>query len=152
LAGGNATTATIYSNRLYDYAVRVPNQYRVEYDQPPSPDHGFSLLLGGDRRVTVFADYDTFEDGSAIRALQRSLGYEHWTASALLRKTRLSGLPAASAEVDLGNRRVIRLLAFRANNGHTATLYHFYLETDAANLVRDRRVFDSVLRGFILQP
>jgi hypothetical protein len=36
-----AIAATIYANSLYDYAVRIPNQYRVEYDQPPSPDHGF---------------------------------------------------------------------------------------------------------------
>jgi hypothetical protein len=54
--------------------------------------------------------------------------------------------------MNIRERRLVRLVAFRANNGHTATLYHFYLESDANHVAHDRQAFDAILHGFTLLP
>jgi hypothetical protein len=55
-AGNCATAATTYSNRLYSYSVSIPARYVVEYDRPPLPTHGFGVLFGAGRQLSVFAD------------------------------------------------------------------------------------------------
>jgi hypothetical protein len=146
--GGRAAAATVYSNHLDDYTVSIPDGLPIQSNAASAPDHGFSVVLGGGRRVSVFADYDTLADGSATDALRRSLSYEHWGTEPVLHKTCLAGLPAASARVDLRHRSVVRVIAFRTYDSDTPILYHFYLETDSAHARRDRGVLRAILDGF----
>jgi hypothetical protein len=44
-----SAAATIYSNLDYGFAVVVPDSLAVERDEPPRPDHGFSITLGRGR-------------------------------------------------------------------------------------------------------
>jgi hypothetical protein len=144
--------ATLYSNNGYDYAVSIPDGFPVEYDEPPAPDHGFGVALGGGRHIVVFADYDALDDGSALAALRRELSYEYWPPKAVLHQVRIVGLPAASARAVLRHRQLARIIAFRAYDGHAAMLYHFHLDTDTAHAAHDCGVFRAILRGFTLRP
>jgi hypothetical protein len=152
LGSGQVVAAVVYSNSLYNYSAKIPDGFAVQYDEPPAPDHGFTILLGGARRLTVFADYDDLSDGSATSALRRALSYEHLAANPPLRRTRLAGIPASGAEFEVSERRIIRWVAFRANGGSAAILYHFYLDTDASHARRDCATFRRVLGNFTLTP
>ena len=46
LTGMPADAATIYSNYDYGFPVVVPDGLAVERDEPPRPNHGFSVMPG----------------------------------------------------------------------------------------------------------
>lgn len=152
LTGMGAVAATVYSNFDYGFAIVVPNGLAVERDQPPRPNHGFSVTLGQGRRIFVFANYDVLQAGSAAAALRQSLSYSHPDIEAPVRRTGLAGLPAAEAGVSAGASRGTRVGAFRTHDNRIAVIYEFYLDTDATHARRDDTVFRQLLRGFTLQP
>ena len=152
LTSNHSSSATVYFNYDYGFAVGVPDGLTVERDEPPAPNHGFTVTLGDGREASVSAFYDFTKTGSATAALQETLSFHNWNGMAPVRHLRLAGLPAACASISLGNQRAVRLAAFRTHGRRTAIAYYFYLDTDAAHANHDRAVFRSILRGFTLQP
>jgi hypothetical protein len=134
-----------YRNEQYGYGVQLPRGVRAYRSKAPNPNHGFLVLLGHRRTITVSAFFDAMMFGSTKAQLDSSI--EDARAEHVERSpATLAGNPAEKAVLGKGDVVITTIVQRRDEDG--GILYELTLNTTRAHQAEDARVFDRVVSGF----
>ncbi len=137
-------------NQNYGYAVDIPAGLEVSTDRPPAPQHGFQIILGQGRVISVDASFDSTFLGSAESAFQDRAADDRIFPKIEPTKHPLAGLDTQRVETLVNAKKIELAVAYRPNGNDVAIIYTFELDTDAAHQTRGEPVFNDILKGFSL--
>lgn len=133
-----------YMNQQYGFVVPAIAGARAYRNQAPNPNHGVDLVLGDKRVITVSAEYDAAQLGSAKAYLELLLQAAEVHGHPTMQVTRSAGRAAWSATVRQRD-SVKKFVAVRRSDDG-AINYALTLETTSAMAVEDAKTFDRLVR------
>jgi len=140
-----------YINQNYGFAIAVPSGLAIATDPPPAPQHGFQIILGQGRDISVDASFDSMFLGSAESAMQDRAADDSISGRIKPLKRSLAGLDAERIQAAVSGQRIDLAVAYRPNGNDVAIIYTFELDTDATHQAQDEPVFDEILKSFLLR-
>jgi hypothetical protein len=148
-----------YSNGEYGYAVTIPKDITGYASPPPSPNHGFGIVLSWEPRSYIYFDGSYTLDGSVSD--QMSLNeVEEWYLG-LLRKESEKVLAIKQVNTQLGSLPAKRHIVDRTCKGHNEVYvadeifalrpdgnitYSAVLLTTRSRYKKDKQIFESLLQ------
>ena len=139
-----------YTNQTYGFVLPSVAGARAYQDKPPNPNHGVVLVLGERRSITVSAEFDAAQLGTARAYLDVLLRADDHLGQATVRETRSAGHSAWSAIVRRPD-GVKKFIAIRRAEGGGVNVA-LILETTASSAGEDSKTFDRVARGLRFLP
>lgn len=139
-----------YANPTYGFVVPSVAGARAYQDKPPNPDHGVLLVLGERRAITVSAENDAAQLGTARAYLELLLRADDHHGQATVRATRSAGHAAWSATVRQRD-AVKRFIAIRRGERGGVNVA-LILETTGSSTAEDSKTFERVARGLRFVP
>ena len=116
-----------YINQTYGYDVAIPASLKIATDPPPAPQHGFQIVLGPGKDISVDASFDSTFLGSAASAIQDRAADDGVSAQIEPAKQLIRGLDAERENALVSGQRIDLAVAYRPNGNDVAIIYTFEL-------------------------
>jgi hypothetical protein len=147
-----AAGQNIYINQNYGYRISVPGTATIETDPPPAPQHGFNIVLGKERAISVDASYDSTFLGSTEAAIHDRAGDDGIPNPIKPIKCRIGGLKGERIHAEVNGKNIDLAVAYRPDRQNSSIIYTFELDTNNQTSAEDERLFRKILEKFSLTP